>query len=442
MKIPAYVQTLMDRLENAGYQAWAVGGCVRDDALGIEPHDYDLCSSALPDRLAELFSDHDLVRSGMKHGTVGVITPQGVVEITTFRTEGDYSDNRHPGWVRFETEVEADLSRRDFTVNAMAYSPIRGYADPFGGRRDLASRRLRAVGDPVRRFQEDALRILRGARFAARFGMTIEPETLEAMVSQRQLMDSLARERVFSELTQFFALTDRELLVKLAPVLCQVIPELGDCRGFDQKNPNHLYDVYTHIADVTARLPRDPVIRFAGILHDIGKPRCMSLDSQGKGHFYGHAKVSAAMAEDILRRLKAPNAFREDVVWLVEHHMDLYDPEPKLVRRVLSRHGIERVRMLCALQKADLGGKGTGKKADRADTIGEFLRLAEGLNAREGTMTLKRLAVKGNDLMALGYPQTPALGKTLNALLEKVLAGELPNEKQPLLEQARQWLEE
>ena len=439
MVIPEYVQNLMDRLEQAGHQAWAVGGCVRDDALGILPHDYDLCTSALPEQTKELFSDHNLVLAGLKHGTVGVITDVDVVEITTFRTEGDYSDNRHPGWVKFVPSIEEDLARRDFSVNAMAYSPIRGYADPFGGLSDLKHNRLGAVGDPVKRFREDSLRILRGARFAARFGMKIDPETMAAMISERHLMDGLARERVFSELTQFFALASADLILEMEPVLTRVIPELAPCVGFDQKNPHHLYDVYGHLAHVTGRLPREPVLRIAGILHDIGKPHCMTLDASGKGHFYGHAGISAEMADTVLRRLKASNEFREDAVWLVKHHMDLWAPEQKQVRRALSRHGIRRIRLLCALQRADMGGKGVGK-SPRLQEITDFLRMAEELSEKEGELTLKRLAVKGNDLMAIGYPRTPELGKALNRLLELVLSGELPNEKEPLLNAAREWL--
>lgn len=439
MFIPEYVQSLMDRLEEAGYQAWAVGGCVRDDALGITPHDYDLCTSALPEQTKALFSDHDLVLAGLKHGTVGVITPVDVVEITTFRTEGDYSDNRHPGWVKFVPSIEEDLARRDFTVNAMAYSPIRGYADPFGGLSDLKYNRLRAVGDPVLRFREDSLRILRGARFAARFGMKIDPETKQAMYLERQLMDGLARERVFSELIQLFTLASADLILEMEPVLTQVIPELEPCVGFDQKNPHHVYDVYGHMAHVTGRLPREPVLRVAGILHDIGKPHCMTLDEAGKGHFYGHAGISADFADMVLRRLKAPNAFREDVVWLVKHHMDLLSTEQKQVRRALSRHGIRRIRLLCALQRADMGGKGVGRSA-RLQEIADFLHMAEELSAKEGELTLKRLAVKGGDLMAVGYPRTPELGNALHRLLELVLAGELPNEKEPLLGTAKQWI--
>ena len=440
MFIPEYVQKLMDRLEDAGFQAWAVGGCVRDDALGITPHDYDLCTSALPEQTRALFSDYGMFLAGLKHGTVSVITEGDVVEITTFRTEGDYSDNRHPGWVRFVPTIEEDLSRRDFTINAMAYSPLRGYADPFGGLEDLKRKRLRAVGDPVRRFREDSLRILRGARFAARFGLEIEEGTLAAMFSERELMEGLARERVFSELTKFFTLASGSLIREMEPLITQVIPELTPCVGFDQKNPHHAYDVFTHMAMVTGRLPNEPELRFAGILHDIGKPETMTIDQNGRGHFYGHAQVGAELADGILHRLKAPTAFREEVVWLIHHHMDLWTPEPKQVRRALSRHGILRLRRFCALQRSDMGGKGVGKPP-RLQEISDFLRMAEEFAAKEGEITLKRLAVKGGDLMAIGYPQDPSLGKTLNRLLEMVLAGEAENDRETLLALAKQWRE-
>ena len=440
MRIPEYVQNLMNVLENAGFQAWAVGGCVRDAALGIEPHDYDLCTNALPEQTRELFSDHQLVLAGLKHGTVAVVTPVDVVEITTFRTEGDYSDNRHPGWVHFVTSIEEDLSRRDFTINAMAYSPLRGYADPFGGLTDLKRKRLRAVGNPTERFREDSLRILRGARFAARFGMKIEEETRRAMEEEKHLMDGLARERVFSELVKFFTCADSDLILDMAPILTQVIPELKETMGFDQKNPHHAYDVFTHMAMVTGRLPKEPELRFAGILHDIGKPRCMTVDDRGVGHFRGHDLESAKMADEILRRLKAPTAFREEVVWLIENHMAHYAPEKRSARRALSRHGIERVRRLVTLQRSDIGGKGVGGKDPALNRLGAFLALAEELAKGEGELTLKSLAVKGGDLMRVGYKPTPELGKTMNRLLEAVISEEVPNEREALLELAKSWL--
>ena len=219
MNLPSYVTACLDALENAGFAAYAVGGCVRDACLGLTPHDFDLCTAALPGETEAVFREYPLVLAGKKHGTVGVITEHGVVEITTFRTEGDYADNRHPDWVEFVADIEKDLARRDFTVNAMAYSPRRGFADPFGGREDLKNKVLRAVGDPVTRFREDSLRILRGIRFAVRYGLTVEGETEKAMLSQAQLMDNLARERVFEELCKLLPLVEARDLLRFGPIL-------------------------------------------------------------------------------------------------------------------------------------------------------------------------------------------------------------------------------
>ena len=434
MYIPKEVLELMDRLEDSGHECWAVGGCVRDWLMGIEPHDYDCCTAATPEQMQEIFSDRQLVLAGLKHGTVGVVTAGGVVEITTFRTEGGYADSRHPDWVRFVRELREDLARRDFTVNAMAYSPRRGLADPFGGREDLKNGLLRAVGDPAQRFREDALRILRGLRFAARFGFAIEPQTLSAMHAEAAGLDALAKERVLTELTGFVCCARAADLGAGAALLCRVLPELGPCMGFDQHNRNHTHDVFGHIAAVVELLPPVPELRFAALLHDVGKPKTFSLDAQGQGHFYGHASVGAEIADGILRRLKAPTALREEVVFLVKHHMDRYSADEKTARRLLSRHGLVRMERLLALQAADLAGTGT----DHGDSIlvlKELERLLRDLARQEGALTLKTLAVKGKDLLELGYAPGPELGRTLNALLEQVLAGELPNEREALLRQ-------
>ena len=291
MKLPDHVLELMQALEDRGFEAWAVGGCVRDSALGILPHDFDMCTSALPEQTREIFSEYPLVLAGLKHGTVGVVCRGHLVEITTFRSEGDYSDLRHPGWVRFVPTVAQDLARRDFTINAMAYSPFRGYADPYGGLADLNARRLRAVGDPAQRFREDALRILRGARFAARFGMTIHPNTWQAMLSEVHGLNALARERIFEELTKLLCHADASLLLQLQPILARAIPQLGPTMGFAQRSPHHAYDVFTHIAHVVEAVPAEPVLRWAALLHDVGKPACFTTDETGRGHFYGHPVI-------------------------------------------------------------------------------------------------------------------------------------------------------
>ena len=414
MYIPGPVLELMDRLEGRGFECWAVGGCVRDHLMGIRPHDYDCCTAATPEEMLEIFADRQLVLAGLKHGTVGVVTDFGVVEITTFRTEGGYADSRHPDWVKFVRNLKEDLARRDFTVNAMAYSPRRGL--------------LRAVGDPVRRFREDALRILRGLRFAARFGFDIEEHTRAAMHTEIAGLDALARERVMTELEGFLNAATARDLINAGEILCRCIPELAPTVGFDQKNPHHDRDIFTHTALVLERVPREPALRFAALLHDIGKPGSFSVDEEGVGHFLGHAALGAELADEILHRLKASNALREEVLFLIKHHMDRWPRDEKAARRCLSRYGLQKMERLTLLQMADFGG-------DAGDSeLEEWLELLRTISQREGELTLKTLAVSGRDLMALGMAPGPALGQTLNALLARVLAGELPNERQALLD--------
>ena len=436
MVIPQSVQACIQRLEDAGFSAYVVGGCVRDHLLGLTPSDYDMCTSALPEETEAVFSDCRLVLAGKKHGTVGVVTEDGVVEITTFRTEGDYKDNRHPDWVRFVPDITEDLARRDFTVNAMAYSPTRGYADPFCGREDLKHHILRAVGDPSRRFQEDSLRILRGVRFAVRYRLTPADTTIRAMVELRHLMDNLARERVFEELNKLLPLVTGEDLIRFAPVITGAIPELEATVGFQQHNPHHLHDVYGHTAQVVERVSTDPVLRWAALLHDVGKPATFTLDENGQGHFYGHAKVSAQMADAILRQLKAPTALRENVVLLTELHMTPLTPDKKILRRRLSTLGSENLYRLLELQEADWIGKGTEEIRENGD-FSEIRRILEEIEAEDCCLSLKDLAVNGHDLMMLGIIG-PAIGKTLNRLLSQVLDEQLPNEKEALLRAATQ----
>ena len=442
MYIPNSVLELINKLEDAGYETWVVGGCVRDHLMGNVPHDYDCCTAAEPETMQAFFADRQLVLAGLKHGTVGVVTEAGVVEITTFRTEGGYLDSRHPDWVRFVRNVTEDLARRDFTVNAMAYSPRRGLCDPFGGQPDLKNGILRAVGDPVLRFREDALRILRGLRFAARFGFRIEEKTREAMHTEIAGLDSLARERVLVELTGFLLSAKTGDLLNASAILCRLIPELAPTVGFEQHSRHHVHDVFGHIATVVENVPPTAELRLAALLHDIGKPAVFSLDEGGEGHFYGHAGVSAELADAILHRLKASNAAREEVVFLVKHHMDHYRPEERTVRRCLSRHGLSRMERLIDLQSADLGGKGTDAPSDSLRELETLRELLRELDAREGALTLKTLAVKGSDLIALGIPRGRRVGELLNHLLSLVLAGELPNEREKLLEYVRETTQE
>ena len=437
MHLPTDVKRCIDALEAAGFAAYAVGGCVRDSLLGLTPADYDLCTSALPEQTEAVFHDCKLVLAGKKHGTVGVVTGGGVVEITTFRTEGAYLDNRHPEWVEFVEDITGDLARRDFTVNAMAYSPTRGFADPFGGQEDLKNRILRAVGDPATRFREDSLRILRGARFAAKYHLTPDPETENAMFALTGLMDNLARERVFDELCKLITYSTTENLLRFAPIVTAAIPELAPCVGFDQHNPHHLYDIFEHTARVVEGVPRDLTLRWAALLHDVGKPESFTQEENGRGHFYGHPRISADMADVILRRLKAPTALREDVVFLCDRHMVTLEPDRKLLRRRLSQYGEARTKMLLAIQRSDLIATGT-RTAEEASYYNEVEAILNALLAEDQCFQIRDLAVNGNDLVSLGL-KGKAIGQTLQHLLNLVIEEQIPNDREALLDAASQY---
>lgn len=436
MVLPEQIEACVRALEDAGFAAYLVGGCVRDSLMGITPHDYDVCTAALPEQTSAVFRHIPQDFTGIKHGTVKLLTPGEEIEITTFRREGDYRDNRHPDWVAFVPDIREDLARRDFTVNAIAWSPTRDFADPFGGIEDLKAGVLRCVGEPETRFREDALRILRGMRFAARFGFSVEEETLAAMIALAPLTDSLARERVYEELSGFLLKATAEDLLRFAPILSQAIPELAPTVGFRQHSPHHAYDVFTHTAYVTAAVPADLALRWAALLHDIGKVPCFTQDETGRGHFKGHAQAGARMADTVLQRLRAPAGVREEAVWLIEHHMSVLQPEETMLRRWLSRYGREKLERMFCLQEADMRGKGTSEH-EHSSRYPRLRALLEQLDAREGRITLKSLAVKGGDLMELGL-RGRQIGDCLNDLLEQVLSGTLPNEKAALLQAVKQ----
>ena len=441
MKLPQAVQYCITSLEAAGFRAFAVGGCVRDSLLGLTPADFDLCTSATPEQIAQVFARHQLLHHGEKHGTVGVVLDGEVFEITTFRTEGGYEDSRHPDWVDFVENVEADLARRDFTINAMAYNPSTGYVDPFGGREDLKNKILRTVGDPEARFREDALRILRGARFSARFCLTPDPATLSAMARLAPLLDKIARERVFEELCKLLTSATAQDLQQFIPLLTQVIPELTPSVGFQQHSPHHRYDVFTHTAHVVEAVPRELPLRWAALLHDAGKPAAFTMDENGRGHFKGHAKISQEIADHVLLRLKAPSALRQQVTELIGLHMTPLEPDKKLLRRRLGKLGRERLEQLLQLQEADMGSKGTGKEEEMEQFTVLRKMIAEVL-AEDACFSIKDLAVTGWDLQQIGLAPGPEMGRCLNWLLGQVQDEVLPNEKVVLLQTVKKLLED
>lgn len=431
--LPQQVAEAISRLEAAGFEARIVGGSVRDFLRGVAPNDYDITTAALPEEVRKVFSDSTVVDTGIKHGTVTVILQGMPLEITTFRVEEGYTDHRHPGRVSFTDSLTADLGRRDFTVNAMAYSPSRGLFDPYEGQKDLAAGIIRCVGNPKERFDEDALRILRALRFSSCLGFPLEQTTRQAAWEVKDSLGFVSAERIFAELKKLLCGKDvKRVLLEEAGILGVVLPELLPMKGFDQRNYHHIYDVLTHTAVAVENLPPDPVLRLAGLFHDMGKPACFTLDSAGVGHFKGHPAVSAAMAEEILRRLKCDNDTRERVVRLVKWHDVVIEPNEKAVKRVLRQLSPDALEDLLWIKTADNLAQAPQWQG-RIASYQIIRQLKNDILARQDCFSMKDLAIKGGDLLARGLTPGPRLGKALSAALEAVVEGNVANEKDMIL---------
>lgn len=437
--IPEYVQNVLFALEKAGYEAWCVGGCVRDTLLGRHPDDWDVTTSALPEETLAVFAGH-AIPTGLQHGTVTVRQNHQSVEVTTYRVDGMYLDHRRPDSVTFTRSLEEDLQRRDFTVNAMAMGLRGELRDPFGGQSDLKSGILRCVGEPNQRFGEDALRILRGLRFAAVLGFEIDSATGESIHRNRDLLKEIAAERIQTELLKLLCGQSAVKILREYPDVIGVFwPEVLPMVGFDQKNYHHCYDVWEHTLHALEMSPQDPVIRCAVLLHDIGKPKSFTLDEAGVGHFYGHGAVSLEIADAMLRRLKCSTEFREAVVRLVDWHDRMILPTEKGIRKALRRLGERDLRRLIAVKRADNFGQAPEfRERQKALDAGEAIM--ERLLEEDTCFSLKQMAVNGHDLMGLGITG-PMLGNMLNGLLDDIVNGELPNERNILLAAAKERME-
>lgn len=434
MNIPGHVTALLVWLEKNGHSAWCVGGCVRDGLLGREPADWDVATTARPEETMAVFGGCALP-TGLQHGTVTVLTPEGRIEVTTCRSDGLYRDCRHPDSVRFSGSIAEDLSRRDFTINAMALNRSGAVIDLFSGRQDLEEGVLRCVGEPDRRFQEDALRILRGLRFAARLGFAVEEGTAASMRRNCPLLRRIAAERIREELTGLLCGREAGRVLREFPeVVDIVLPELTPMMGFDQQNRHHCYDVWEHTLHAVDAAPQDAVLRWAALLHDCGKPRCFTVDAAGSGHFYGHPAASREIAAEILRRLRFDNAGRDAILTLVEWHDRPIALTDKGVRRGLRRLGEERLRQLIALKRADNLGQAP-EFWDRQQELDKGEEILNRLIAEETCFSLRQLAVNGRDMMGLGL-RGAQIGRTLEFLLEQVVDGALPNIREPLLSAA------
>lgn len=437
--IPPGAERILKTLTAAGYEAYLVGGCVRDLLRGVPPQDWDICTSALPEETGAVFQGGRIVETGLKHGTVTILDGDEAYEVTTYRSDGPYSDGRRPDRVRFVSELREDLSRRDFTMNAIAMDLKGELYDPFGGEKDIRARRIRCVGEPVRRFREDGLRVMRGLRFGAALGYELEGETARAIHTCRAMLDHVAAERIHVELCKLMVGEGAGRILREFPdVLWQFWPELEPLYTMEQRNPWHCWDGWEHTLHAVEAAPAELVLRLTMLLHDIGKPMCKSTDENGVDHFYGHPDVGAEMADHMLRRLKFENRIRQRVVTLIRYHdMDLSD-EPRTVRRWLSRLGEEPFFQLLEVKRSDALAQNRDKARERLERLDAVRALARTLAAEGQCLSLKDLAVNGKDALAAGIPPGPEVGKALNALLEQVLDGALPNQREVLLKALRE----
>ncbi|MCR4861883.1 MAG: CCA tRNA nucleotidyltransferase [Ruminococcus sp.] len=427
---------VLRRLESNGFKAYLVGGCVRDRLMGRPVHDVDIATSALPEEVMAVFSDMRTIPTGLKHGTVTVICGGSQYEITTFRIDGGYTDSRRPDSVQFTPDIREDLARRDFTMNAIAMDADGSVVDPFGGEEDIRRSVIRCVGEPERRFTEDALRILRGVRFASQLGFTIEAETEMAMLLLRGRLDLISRERVREEFDKLLCGTNCvEALLRYREIIAQIIPEIEPCFGFDQHSHYHRYDVYSHIVHTIEAVPdSDLLLRRTMFFHDIGKPPMFTMDESGEGHFKGHAGLSAEMAETIMERLRYDRRTIERTSQLVRRHSDKIKTE-RQIKRLVGELGLDGFRQLMAVKTADNSAKNDFVTADN-ELFADYCRTAERLVAEGSCLQLSQLAVSGKDMLTLGL-EGRAVGEALSELLDKVIDGELPNEKNALTDYIR-----
>lgn len=436
INIPCGANKIIKILNNNGYEAFLAGGCVRDSLMGQAPHDYDICTNATPGEVYNYIWDtFKIVETGIDHGTVTVITPDGNYEVTTYRIDGTYSDGRRPDSVEFASDLRLDMSRRDFTINAMAYNHDVGLCDFFGGQADLANKTITCVGNPEDRFQEDALRILRALRFASVLDFEIEERTSLAIHAMRERLHLVSAERITVELIKLLQGQNAcRVLIEYSDVIAEIIPELAPCIGFDQNNKYHQYTVYDHIAHAVGNYKgSDHVINLALLLHDIGKPN-VYFENETGGHFYGHGEISYELAKVALSRLRLSTKDTEDILVLVRYHDAVMEPTRRVVKRWMNRIGVEQVDRLLDIRIADIRAHTEGTQQSRIVRWSGLCDAFDEIKAGMQCFSLKDLAVNGRDIMGLGVQEGKLVGDILKTLLNQVIDEELPNEYDVLLE--------
>ncbi len=441
IELPRKVIMIINNLQLHGYEAFAVGGCVRDSILARRPQDWDITTSARPEEIKRLF--RRTVDTGIEHGTVTVLLGKDSFEVTTYRVDGAYEDSRHPSEVRFTNRLEEDLKRRDFTINAMAYNDDVRLVDAFGGMQDLNHHLIRCVGNPVERFTEDALRILRAVRFSAQLNFPIEPETAEAVRKLAPNLRNISAERIQAELVKLLVSPHPERLQDAYElgITRIILPEWDAMVGVEQDTPHHKYDVAEHTLRAMKNVKRDKILRLTMLFHDMGKPSVKTTDENGRDHFKGHALVSEELARRILRRLKFDNETIRVVTRLVCYHDYRVEATPKNVRRAMNRIGVDLFPYYLAVRMADVKAQSPYQRREKIENIVEMRRLYQEILEKKECITLRQLAVGGRDLMNLGMKPGRELGSILSELLEYVLDDPERNKKDILCDYVKEKLE-
>ena len=434
LEIPKNAETILHILENAGYEAYVVGGCVRDSILGRKPDDWDITTSAKPEQVKELF--HRTVDTGLQHGTVTVLMEKEGYEVTTYRVDGEYEDGRHPKEVTFTASLEEDLKRRDFTINAMAYNPSGGLVDLFGGLEDIDRKIIRCVGDPLERFTEDALRIMRAVRFSAQLGFSIEEETRKALKVLAPNLKHVSAERIQVELVKLLMSPHPDYLRTAyeAGITAEFLPEFDACMETSQNTPHHCYTVGEHILHSLCHVRADRVLRITMLLHDIGKPVVRKTDENGRDHFKTHGNAGEKMAGQILRRLKFDNDTIRKVTRLVKWHDDRPEGTLKSVRRAVNRIGEDLFPLYLEVQQADMLAQSLYRKSEKQARLDSVRDAYRQIIEEKQCVSLKTLAVTGRDLIENGYRPGREIGEKLEKLLNLVLEDPEKNQKEILLE--------
>lgn len=427
---------ILSALESAGFEAYIVGGAVRDSLMGRTPSDFDIATNAKPCNVKEIFPR--TIDTGLKHGTVTVVDNKIGFEVTTYRTENGYNDMRHPDKVKFVDSIEQDLKRRDFTVNAMAYSPGRGFVDCFGGRKDLKNNIIRCVGIPEERFKEDALRMLRAVRFAACLNFEIEEQTAKAIRKCAVLIKNVSAERILGELNKIL-LCDYPQKIRLlyeTGLMSYILPDLCESFRTKQNNKYHIYNVGDHIMKALENTPNDLILRWAALLHDVGKPACQCIDSNGIYHFYGHHRESTKIADNLLHKLRMDRESIRDILVLIENHDVRIDTSAASVKHMLARTGEGMFLKLLLLQEADNRAKNPKYLDEKLNKIQSVYNQFQTIIAEGQPYMASQLQINGRDLIKMGFKKGREIGDTLKLLLEEVIIDPSLNNREYLVRRA------